>query len=113
MIAMVHASLRTHINPRNRTIDWKVRVLHRQDCIAADWDAKASREVRVEPSQVRLEASDPVFRLSRPRQIMILLREEDHLGLFAVVLQGGEELDRLDMPATQVLERVHEHEGRR
>src|SRR6266568_5234507 len=129
MIAMVRASLRTHMNPRNRMVVQPIRRvtlrcsdlsreiesldLRRQDCVAHDWYAKASYEVRVEPPQVRLEASDPVFRLSHPREIVILLREEDQLGLFAVVLQGGEELDRLDVPATQVLERVHEQEGRR
>src|SRR5437016_845546 len=60
-----------------------------------------------------MEASHPMFRFAPSGEVVILLREQDHLGLRRVIPEGCEELDRFDVPTTKVLEGVDQEERRR
>src|SRR5207249_7275872 len=60
-----------------------------------------------------MEASHPMFRFAPSGEVVVLLREQDHLGLLPVIPEGREELDRFDMPTTKVLEGVDQEERRR
>src|SRR5438046_9900492 len=60
-----------------------------------------------------MEASHPMFRFAPSGEVVVLLREQDHLGLLPVIPEGREEFDRFDMATTKVLEGVDQEERRR